>query len=44
MNSGVLIWIYEVIVAHGLNFRKAHSNGKEFENMRPTMQDNLLST
>jgi len=32
-----------LVVAYGLNFRKAHSNGKKIENMRPTMQDNLLS-
>jgi len=32
-----------LVVAHGLNFRKAHSNGKKFENMHPTMHDNWLS-
>jgi len=32
-----------LVVAHVLNFRKTHSNGKKIENMHPTMQDNLLS-
>jgi len=30
------------LVAHGLNFLKAHSNGKKNENMRPALQDNRL--
>jgi len=33
-----------LVIDHGLNFWKAHSDDKKFENTHPALQDFLLST